>query len=78
MILLRALVGVIHAILQAAAAALVAGFSLLFMVLVVLVVLGALIAALAGGLGLGGARLVWRRRRAGEADPPADDPSKKP
>jgi hypothetical protein len=49
-ILLHALIAVIHAILQTAASALLAGFSLLIIVLIALAVLAALIATLAGGL----------------------------
>lgn len=61
MILLRALIAVIHAILQTAASALLAGFSLLIIVFIALAVLAALIATLAGGLGMGGVH--WLRRR---------------
>ena len=61
MILLRAIIAVIHAILQTAASAFIAGFSLLIVVLIALLVLAALIAALAGGLGMGGIR--WLRHR---------------
>lgn len=61
MILLHAIVAVIHAILQTAASALLAGFSLLIIILVALAVVAALIATLAGGLGMGG--IHWLRRR---------------
>jgi Flp pilus assembly protein TadB len=60
-ILLRALIAVIHAVLQTAASALVAGFSLLIVVLIALLVLAALIATVAGGLGMGS--IHWLRRR---------------
>jgi len=60
-ILLHALIAVIHAILQTAASALLAGFSLLIIVLIALAVLAALIATLASGLGMGGVH--WLRRR---------------
>lgn len=75
MILLRAIIAVIHAILQTAASALLAGFSLLVVVLIALVVVGALIATLAGGLGMGGLhwlRRRWRDRRSSDShdDPP--------
>jgi Flp pilus assembly protein TadB len=59
--LLRALIAVIHAILQTAASALLAGFSLLIVVLIALIVLAALIATIAGGLGMGSVH--WLRRR---------------
>jgi Flp pilus assembly protein TadB len=59
--LLHALIAVIRAILQTAASALLAGFSLLVIVLIAVAVLAALIATLAGGLGMGG--LHWLRRR---------------
>jgi Flp pilus assembly protein TadB len=59
--LLHALIAVIHAVLQTAASALLAGFSLLVIVLIALAVLAALIATLAGGLGMGG--IHWFRRR---------------
>ena len=61
MTLLRALIAVIHAILQTAASALLAGFSLLILVLIALAVLAAFIATLAGGLGMGS--MHWLRRR---------------
>ena len=63
MTLLRALIAVIHAILQTAASALLAGFSLLILVLIALAVLAALIATLAGSLGLSGVHWVRRRSR---------------
>ena len=74
MILLHALIAVIHAILQAAASALLAGFSLLILVLIALAVLTALIATLAGGLGMGGVH--WLRRRSRDKRNPNshDDP----
>lgn len=71
MVIIHALVAVIHAILQTAASALLAGFSLLLLVLIVLVVLGALIATLAGGLGMGGVhwlRRRWRDRRESDSN----------
>lgn len=61
MTLLHALIAVIRAILQTAASALVAGFSLLIVVLIALAVLATVIATLAGGLGMGGVH--WLRRR---------------
>jgi hypothetical protein len=73
-ILLRALIAVIHAILQAAASALIAGFSLLILVLIALAVLAALIATLAGGLGMGGVRWLRRRSRARHNSNSHDDP----
>jgi hypothetical protein len=74
-ILLHALIAVIHAILQTAASALIAGFSLLIIVLIALAVVAALIATLAGGLGMGGVhwlRRRWRDRRGSSSqnDPP--------
>lgn len=63
MVLIRALVAVIHAVLQAAATSLIAGFSLLLVALVSLAVLAGLITTLAGGLGLGGIRWIRRRHR---------------
>ena len=63
MVLVHALVAVIHAILCAAAEALIAGASLLILILVVLAIVVGLIASLAGGLGLGGLRWIYRRRR---------------
>ena len=74
MILLRALIAVIHAILQTAASALVAGFSLLIVVLIALAVLAALIATLAGGLGMGGVHWLRRRSRDRRNSNPRDDP----
>jgi hypothetical protein len=62
-ILLRALIAVIHAILQTAASALLAGASLLIVVLIALAVLAALMATLAGGLGMGGVHWLRRRHR---------------
>jgi hypothetical protein len=74
-ILLHALVAVIHAVLAATAQAIVTGFSLLVILLVVLAFIGALILTLAGGLGLGGARWAWRKRRSGkDGDGPASPP----
>jgi hypothetical protein len=60
-ILVHTLIAVIRAILQTAASALLAGFSLLVIVLIALAVVAALIATLAGGLGMGGVH--WLRRR---------------
>jgi membrane protein implicated in regulation of membrane protease activity len=73
-ILLHALIAVIRAILQTAASALVAGFSLLILVLIALAVLAALIVTLAGGLGMGGVH--WLRRRSRDRRNPNshDDP----
>jgi len=72
--LLHALIAVIHAILQTAASALLAGFSLLIVVLIALAVSAALIATLAGGLGMGGVhwlRRRWRDRNSNQRrDPP--------
>ncbi|HVG26349.1 MAG TPA: hypothetical protein VM865_01995 [Acidobacteriaceae bacterium] len=65
---------VIHAVLQAAASALVAGFSLLIILLVIIAMVGALIATLAGGLGFGGARWAWRKRRPHDSPGPGDHP----
>jgi len=73
-ILLRALIAVIHAILQTAASALVAGFSLLIVVLIALAVLAALIATLAGGLGMGGVHWLRRRSRDRRNSSSRDDP----
>jgi ABC-type methionine transport system permease subunit len=74
-VLIRALVAVIHAVLQAAATSLIAGFSLLIIALVSLAVLAGLITTLAGGLGLGGIRWIRRRRGAGESNSDDDSPS---
>ncbi|HEY4010942.1 MAG TPA: hypothetical protein VGM11_12380 [Acidobacteriaceae bacterium] len=74
MILLHALVAVIHAILQTAATALLAGFSLLVIVLVAVVVVGALIATLAGGLGMGGVHWLRRRSRDRRSSDSSDEP----
>lgn len=75
MVIIHALVAVIHAILQTAASALLAGLSLLLVVVIALAVVGALIATLAGGLGMGGVhwlRRRWKDRRdSGSNDPPA-------
>ncbi len=71
MVIIRALIAVIHAILQTAASALLAGFSLLILVLIALAVVGALIATLAGGLGMGGVhwlRRRWKDRRDSDSD----------
>jgi Flp pilus assembly protein TadB len=73
-ILLRALIAVIHAILQTAASALLAGFSLLVVVLIALAVLAALIATLAGGLGMGGVHWLRRRSRDRRNSDSGDDP----
>lgn len=75
MILLRALIAVIHAILATAASALLAGGSLLVVVAIAITVLAALIATLAGGLGLGGVRWLRQRsrdRRNSQDEPPSD------
>ena len=74
MTLLHALIAVIHAILQTAASALLAGFSLLILVLIALAVLAALIATLAGGLGMGGVHWLRRRSRDHRKPGPRDDP----
>ena len=74
MTLLRALIAVIHAILQTAASALLAGFSLLILVLIALAVLAALIATLAGGLGMGGVHWLRRRSRDRRTSGSHDDP----
>lgn len=74
MILIRALVAVIHAVLQAAATSLIAGFSLLIVAVVSLAVVAGLVTTVAGGLGFGGLRWIRRRRGAGEAD--AEDDSR--
>ena len=71
MVIIRALIAVIHAILQTVASTLLAGFSLLVVVLVALAVVGALIATLAGGLGMGGVhwlRRRWKDRRDSDSD----------
>ena len=67
MVLLHAIVAVIHAVLQSAADALIAGFSLLIMILVILAIIAGLIVALTGCLGFGGIRW-FRRRRNGKDD----------
>ena len=67
MILLHALIAVIHAILATAASALLAGASLLVIVGIAIAVVIALIATLAGGLGMGG--IHWLRRRARDRRP---------
>jgi hypothetical protein len=67
-VLIRALVAVIHAVLRAAADSLLAGFSLLIMAIVIVLILGALVAAIAGGLGLGGVHWIRRRKHSGESD----------
>jgi hypothetical protein len=72
--LLHALIAVIHAILQTAASALLAGFSLLILVLIALAVLAALIATLAGGLGMGGVHWLRRRSREKRNSNSHDDP----
>lgn len=74
MILLHALVAVIHAILQTAASALLAGFSLLVIILIALAVLAALIATLAGGLGMGGVHWLRRRSRDRHTSDSHEDP----
>lgn len=74
MILLRAIIAVIHAILQTAASALLAGFSLLIVVLIALIVVAALIATLAGGLGMGSVRWLRRRWRDRRSPNSHDDP----
>ena len=74
MTLLRALIAVIHAILQTAASVLLAGFSLLILVLIALAVLAALIATLAGGLGMGGVHWLRRRSREKRNSNSHDDP----
>ncbi|HTV08310.1 MAG TPA: hypothetical protein VMD97_04615 [Candidatus Aquilonibacter sp.] len=74
MILLHAIIAVIHAILQAAASALIAGFSLLIVVLVALAVVGALIMTLAGGLGFGGVHWLRRRWRSKRSSGGGDQP----
>jgi hypothetical protein len=71
-VLLHALVAVIHAVLQSAAEALLAGFSLLLVILITLAILAALIASLAGGLGFSGLRWLCRRKGPHDDDPPAD------
>jgi membrane protein implicated in regulation of membrane protease activity len=73
-ILLHALIAVIHAILQTAASALLAGFSLLIIVLIALAVLAALIATLAGGLGMGGVHWLRRRTRGRRGPDSRDEP----
>jgi hypothetical protein len=72
--LLRALIAVIHAILQTAASALLAGFSLLILVLIALAILAALIATLAGGLGMGGVHWLRRRSRNRNSNSRQDPP----
>ena len=74
MTLLHALIAVIHAILQTAASALLAGFSLLIIVLIALAVLAALMATLAGGLGMGGVHWLRRRSRDRRSSGSRDDP----
>jgi hypothetical protein len=72
--LLHALIAVIHAILQTAASTLLAGFSLLILILIALAVLAALIATLAGGLGMGGVHWLRRRWRDRHNSNSHDDP----
>ncbi len=74
MVIIRALVAVIHAILQTAASALLAGFSLLLLVVIALAVVGGLIATLAGGLGMGGVHWLRRRSRDRRDSDPSDGP----
>ena len=74
MILLHAIVAVIHAILQTVASALLAGFSLLIIILVALAVVTALIATLAGGLGMGGVHWLRRRWRDKRSSGSRDEP----
>lgn len=74
MILLHAIVAVIHAILQTATSALLAGFSLLIIILVALAVVAALIATLAGGLGMGGVHWLRRRWRDKRSSGSRDEP----
>ena len=74
MILLKAIIAVIHAILQTAVSVLLAGASVLIVVAIAIVVVGALIATLAGGLGFGGVhwlRRRWRDRHSSSDDPPS-------
>jgi hypothetical protein len=63
-VLIRAIVAVIHAVLQAAVSSLLAGFSVLILLVIALAVVGAIGATLAGGLGFTGLRWVRRRSRA--------------
>jgi hypothetical protein len=63
-VLIRAIIAVIHAVLEAAVSSLLAGFSLLILVVIALAVVGAVAVTLAGGLGFTGMRWVRRRSRA--------------
>ncbi len=74
MILLKAIIAVIHAILQTAASVLLAGASLLIVIVIALAVIGALIATLAGGLGFGGVHWLRRRWRDRRGSGSRDDP----
>lgn len=74
MILLHAIIAVIHAVLQTAVSALLAGFSLLIVVVIALAIVAALIATLAGGLGMGGVHWLRRRWRGKHSSGPHDRP----
>lgn len=74
MILLRALVAVIHAILATAASALIAGGSLLLIIVIAIAAVVGLIATLAGGLGMGGVH--WLRRRSRDPRSSEEEPPK--
>jgi hypothetical protein len=73
-ILLHALIAVIHAILATAASVLLAGASLLVVVGIATAVVIALIATLAGGLGMGGVHWLRRRWRDRRSPGSSDDP----
>jgi phage-related minor tail protein len=73
-ILLKAIVAVIHAILQTVASVLLAGASLLIVVVIAIAVVVALIATLAGGLGFGGVHWLRRRWRDRRSPGSHDDP----
>ncbi len=74
MILLKAIIAVIHAILQTAASVLLAGASLLIVVCIAIAVVAALIVTLAGGLGFGGVHWLRRRSRDRRGPDSRDDP----
>ena len=74
MILLKAIVAVIHAILQTAASVLLAGASLPIVLVITTAIVATIIVKIAGGLGFGGVH--WLRRRSRDRHNPGsrDDP----